>query len=321
MTATIKRPDRRSAARRRHIRFSSLESLGFTDVASSWSDSPVSQPERPQGRHLAAPAKPEEVADWKPAEFGRRLTGSNIRWGMTTAILLFVGGLAALGLWLSERSAATALTARTDLTSQAEALETALPLLTEFNKGLINADTESGSETVDSVESVARSLFNASGSIAQTDLRSAASQAASSALDGIRLARATDAYRSAVLPILDTPLLETDPELIALDEAARTFGDWQLAFDNVRTALPEGVHSAVTEQLDILSGELSSFLGRYVEALRQKDRAAVLYVLDSLTARLGETGQLLSNSVEGVQARVQARVDESMAALNPILSR
>jgi hypothetical protein len=81
------------------------------------------------------------------------------------------------------------------------------------------------------------------------------------------------------------------------------------------------VHPAVTQQLDILSGELSSFLERYVEALRQKDRAAVQNVLASLTARLDQTAQSLSNSVEGVQARVQARVDESAAALNLILSR
>jgi hypothetical protein len=321
MTATIKEPDHRSTAGKRNIRFSSLESLGFTDVASTWSDSPVLEPDRPQGRHLAASHGPEEIADWKPEDFGRGLTRSNVRWGMTTAILVIIAGLAASGYWLSERSSAAALTARTDLATQAEALETALPLLTEFNRGLVDPDAGSGPETVDSVESVARNLFNASGSVAQTDLRSAASQAASSALDGIRLARGTYAFRSAVLPVLDTPLLETDPEVIALDEAARSFGDWQLAFDNVRTALPDGVHSAVTEQLDILSGELSSFLRRYVEALRQKDRAAVQYVLDSLTARLGETAHLLSNSVEGVQARVQARVDESVAALNLILSR
>jgi len=318
MTATIKRADRRSTVRRRRVRFSSLESLGFTDVARSWSDSPIMGDELPRGRHLAEPPKAEEMADQRPQEFGRQLAGPNVRWGMITLIVVVVGGLAAFGYWLSGRPAAVELSARIDLATKAETLQTALPLLTELNRGLRDPEPAIGLESLDSVESVARDLFTISGSIAENDLRSAASQAASSTLDGIRLIRGTYAYRSAVLPILNTPILETDRDLITLDEAARSFGTWQLAFDNVRTALPDEVLSAVTQQLDILSAELTSFLGRYVDALRQDDRASVESVLFSLGARLDETEQLLWNMVDEIHARVQTRIDETVAALKVI---
>jgi hypothetical protein len=258
------------------------------------------------------------VADQRPQEFGRQLAGANVRWGMITVIAVVVGGLAAFGYWLSERPAAVELGARIDLTTKAETLQTALPLLTELNGGLRDSETAISLENLDSMESIARDLFTISGSIAENDLRSAASQAVSSTLDGIRLVRGTYAYRSAVLPILNTPILETDRDLITLDEAARSFGTWQLAFDNVRTALPDEVLPAVTQQLDILSAELTSFLGRYVDALRQDDRASVESVLVSLGARLDETEQLLWNSVDEIQARVQTRIDETVAALKVI---
>jgi len=319
MTATIKRPDRRSTVRRRRVRFSSLESLGFTDVTRSWSDSPIIGDETPRCRHLAAPPKAEEVADQRPQEFGRQLAGTNVRWGMITLIVVVVGGLAAFGYWLSERPAAAELSARIDLTTKAETLETALPLLTELNQGLRDPEPAIDLGNLDSMESIARDLFTISGSIAENDLRSAAFKAASSTLDGIRLVRGTYAYRSAVLPILNAPILETDRDSITLDEAARSFGTWQLAFDNVRTALPDEVLPAITQQLDILSAELTSFLGRYVEALRQDDRASVESVLVSLDARLDETEHLLWNSVDEIQARVQMRIDETLAALMVIL--
>lgn len=317
MTATIKRPDRRTAAQRRRIRFPSLETLGFTDVASSWSDSPANASESPRGRHLAPPPKAEEVADWRPHDFGRRLEGGNVRWGMVTAIILLLGSLAGLGYWLYQRPVAVELAAEAELTSQAETLVAAIPVLAELNHDLLSAEPTS----LDSVETVARELFDTSGLLTKTELRSAASKAASSALDGVRLIRETRAYSSAVLPMLEVPLLETDRDLIALDEAARSFGDWQLAMDTMRTALPDGVFGDVTQQLDILSGDLSSFLGRYVEALRQDDVAAVNSVLGSLQARLDTIAEALAESARDIEARVQIRIDETATALGQIVSR
>lgn len=321
MTATIKRPGRRTAAQRRRIRFSSLETLGFTDVASSWSDSPDVASETPRGRHLGTPPKAEEIADWRPHDFGRRLEGSNVRWGMVTAIVLLLGGLAGIGYWLYQRPVAVEQAAEADLASQTKTLEAAIPLLAELNHGLLSAEPISEPTNLDSVETVARDLFDTSGLLTEIELRSAASKAASSALDGVRLIRETQAYSSAVLPMLEMPPLETDRDLIALDEAARSFGDWQLGIDNMRTALPDGVLGDVTQQLDILSGDLSSYLGRYVDALRQDDVTAVNSVLGSLRARLDAISDVLAESVGDIQARVQVRIDETATALGQIVSR
>ena len=321
MTATIKRPGRRTADRGRRIRFSSLEALGFTDVSSSWSDSPTVDSETPRGRHLRTQPRPEEVADWQPHDFGRRLEGSNIRWGMITAIILLLGGVAGLGYWLSQRPATVERAAETQLTAQAETLEAALPLLTDLNQGLLSVEPAFETTSLDSVEMAARNLFDTSGLLTKAELRSAASQAASSALDGVRLIRETHAYSSAVLPTLEMPPLETDRDLTGLDEAARSFGAWQLAMDDMRTALPDGVLPGVTQQLDILSGDLTSYLGRYVDALRQNDVAAVNSVLGSLGVRLDAIADALADSVGDIQARVQARIDETGAALDQMLSR
>lgn len=319
MTATIKRPGRRSATQKRRVRFSSLESLGFTNVASTWSDSPTIEPETPRGRHLAAPPRSEDLADWQPQDFGRRLTGSNIRWGVIVMVALVIGAVAAFGFWLYQRPAAIEQAADIEVTARAQALESAMPVLIEFNQGLLGAEFAKGAGALDSVESVARRLFDISASLDEIDRRSAASQAAGSALDGVQLAREAHAYRSAVLPMLATPDLETDPELIALDEAARMFGDWQLAFDDVRTALPDRSLSGVTEQLDILSRDLTSFLGRYVDALRNDDKAAAGNALAALGSRLDTIEQALNNSIEDIQARVQVRVDETLTALDQLL--
>jgi hypothetical protein len=298
-----------------------MESLGFTDVASSWSDSPAVASETPPGRHLATPPKPEEVADWRPHDFGRHFEGSNVRWGMISAITLLLGGLVGFGYWLYQRPVAVERAAEADLTSQAETLEAAIPLLTELNQELLSATPNSEPASLDSVENVARNLFDTSGLLTNTELRSAAAKASSSALDGVRLIRETHAYSSAVLPILEMPPFETDRDLISLDQAARSFGGWQLAMDNMRTALPDGVLPDVTQQLDILSGDLTSFLGRYVNALRQDDVATVNSVLGSLGTRLDTIADALTDSVGDIQARVQIRIDETATALGQIVSR
>lgn len=318
MTATIKPSGRRSAGPSRRIRFSSLETLGFTDVAHVWTDTPMPEPDSPRGRHVAPPPKAETVADWQPEEFGARLHGSNVRWSVIAALVLVVGAVAVFGYWLYQRPATLQHTAEADLTTQAQALETALPALTEFSQGLLVVESVDSPGGLDAVEGVARALFNTSGSVTEIDLRSAASQAAGSTLDGIRLVQEAHAYRSGVLPMLVTPPLETDPELIALDEAARAFGSWQLAFDDVRTALPDGAFTEVTTQLDVLSGDLTAFLGRYLDALRQDDQGAVESVLAALGSRLAAIESDLIVSIEDIQARVGARVDETLTALQSL---
>ena len=325
MTATIKPPDRGSDSRRRPLRFSSLEILGFTDAESVWSDPPIDadteEIEPSRGRHEVVAPQPDPFADWKPAEFGGRLAGSNVRWGMVVVLILSIVSLGGLALWLYQRPAVQEQTAIGEVSTQAGSLRSVLPLLEEFNQTLLEDTSEMGPSSLVEVESEARALFDASGTLSGsgTGARTAATQAASAALDGVRLASEARSYRAAVTPVLIAPELETDPELIQLDEAARSFGSWQLAFDEVRTALPEGFLPDVSQRLDVLSGDLAGIMGRYVDALREDDRSAAEDVLSSLSSRLSQVRSSLDESLERIQGRVTARIVETGDALDRLL--
>lgn len=315
MTATIKPPDK-GPAERHGLRLSSMEILGFSDSSSMWSDAPTSAPPKSprRGRHETT------VADLQPQEFGGRLTGSNVRWGLVSLMVLLFVGVVGLGYWLYQRPIAQEQASLSQLNTRAADLETALPRLAQANEDLL-AETPTGEASdLFEVESAARVLFETSGELgsSQTDTRAAASQASSSTLDAVRLATATGSYRAAVLPQLEAPVLETDPELIALDEAARQFGDWQLSFNEVRTALRGDVLTDVTEQLDILSGDLAAVLGRYVDALREDDMSAANSVVGDLDGRLADVREQLDSAVSDVQLRIDERIAEARAALGRI---
>jgi hypothetical protein len=321
MTATIKPVDRTGRARTRPIRFSSMESLGFSDAASTWSDSPAPVLSPSTGRHLAPPPAPDPLADWHPEAIGRRLDGANFRWSLLVVTLTIIGGLAYGGLWLYQRPAAQAQASVTAVASSAEDLEASLPLLEQFNEALSTADQTADTAGLFTVDDAARALFSASGDSPSTEtaIRSDASGAAGSALDGVRLARDAHAYRLAVGPILIAPALETDPTLIELDEAARSFGAWQLHFDEVRTALTDTVLPGVTDQLDILSGDLTAILGDYVDALREDDMTAADAVVAGLSGHLASIEQSLVTAIEDVQTRVRTRIVETRQALASLL--
>lgn len=315
MTATIKPPPERRS-RRRAIRLSSMEILGFSDSASTWFDSPVetAPPTPHRGRHETT------VADLQPEDFGGRLDGSNIRWGVIAPAALILVAIAWFGYWLYQRPIAQQQASLSDVTAQAEELRATLPELQGFNDELLDPEA-AGDSSLAGVAATARSLFEASGGLGPTQdgIRAASSQASASALDAIGLATETRSYRAAVLPLLDTPGLETDPELIALDEAARRFGDWQLGFDEVLSALPDGVLSDVTEQLDTLSGDLATIMGDYVDALRTDDPTAAEAVLADLGLRLRAIEDELDGTTAEIQTRVDGRISEAIDALGRIL--
>ena len=303
------------------MRFTSLESLGFSHAASVWSDSPIREPNSPKGRHVALPRQPETMADWRPEEFTKELTGSDIRWSVVVMITVVVAGLGGLGYWLYQRPVAQEESSIVAVRAQAETLQSALPTLEQFNGDMLVAEITTGTSALFEVETMARTLFNASASLAlrETDLRSASTEAAGAAIDGTRLAGDAYSYRSAVIPLLTAPDLETDPSLIPLDEAARSFGTWQLGFDDVRTALPDAVLPEVTRQFDILSGDLTSIMGRYMDALRDDDASAARDVLSDLEYRLAQLGIALDTSLEDIQRRVAIRIGETRAALDLLL--
>jgi hypothetical protein len=299
-----------------------MESLGFSDASSTWSDNPIVVPfVEPRGRHVAPPPPPDLLADWQPEEIGGRLMGSNVRWGLISALFVLVAGLAATAIWAYERPAALAAASAEAVTAEATALAAALPTLESFNIDLLVGDQPLVSSDLFAVEGAARSLFQVSGDIAadESGIRSAATTAASAALDGVRALSDAQAYQVAIVPILVAPGLETDPTLIELDDAARSFGDWQLQFDGVRTALPEDSMPTVTEQLDIVSGDLAATLTSYLDALRTDDRTAAAGVVTELGLRLDDVGSALTAALEDAQREVAERIGETRQALDLLI--
>ncbi|HEY6634582.1 MAG TPA: hypothetical protein VI141_03105 [Acidimicrobiia bacterium] len=327
MTATINSSRPRKRGRPRTLRFSSMECLGFSDASSTWSDSPVpfamtvAPPSTRAGRHVAPPPESDPIAAWQPAEFGNRLAGSNIRWSVIVALVVLVATTAGLGYWLSQRAAADASANSIAVEASATALDDALPELESFNSALVDSSGTIDTLGLSTIDGAARDLFTASGAVPDSEraTRSAAAAATAAALDGVRLAGDAHAYRSAVSPILVVPELETDPALIELDQAARDFGVWQLGFDEVRNALPDGVLPEVTQQLDALSADLTTILRDYMDALAADDGAAAAAVLGGLADQIGEIDGALDAALVDVHDRVETRVAETRTALDDIL--
>lgn len=312
MTATVKPPE--GASRRRTLRFSSLESLGFSNAAFTWSDTPTEIAGSSRGRHETT------VADLEPVEFGQQLDRGNVRWSLVALILLLLGGLGALGYWLYQRPVVMEQVAISEVATTARDLEAALPLLITANTELGDSAAVPDGPSLAIVESDARALFELSGSVGDFETRVAASEAAAATLDALRLIRETGSYRAAVAPALAAPPLETDPEAIALDQAARSFGDWQLSFTGMRSALPDGVLPRVTDQLDVISADLTRVLGDYVDALREDDQHAADRVLSNLGARLTEVETTMEQSVVDIQSRVELQLAEATSALRRLLT-
>ena len=328
MTATTRPTGRSGQLRTRPLRFSSMESLGFDNPSSTWTENALvvqartasvdSAPAR--GRHQA---EADPISAWQPQEFGHRLDGRDFRWSLVVALTLLVAVAGAVAFWLYQGPAREAEASAALVAREASGLEETLPALIAFNSSL--GDTASTASPADlfAVNAAARSLFDASGDLDQSQAagRSAAAAASGAALDAIRLAGDTQAYQKAVSPILVLPALETDPTLIELDEAARNFGDWQLRYDQVLTALPDGVLTDVTDQLDIISGELASYLTQYVDALQADSKPDADAVLAHLGGRLDEVTAQLAASIERMKQRVTQRVDDALNTLSQLLDR
>ncbi len=316
MTATIKPP--KSGGKTRPIRFISMESLGFSNPDSIWSDSPSAPatiPHAPVDGH-------DTLADWAPTEVMERLGGRNTRWGLVAFTIVVIGAMAgAAAWWLYQRPVNHAAASQAAVMESAENLESSLSGLEEFNAELTIAGEDADTSGLFAADAAARQLFTDSGGLPGTEsaTRSAAAAASSAVLDGVRLDSDAHAYHTAVRPILITPGLETDPALIELDEAARSFGDWQLRFDEVRTALPDGVLPGVTEQLDVLSGDLSNLLTAYVDALRNDDRVGAADVLAGLSARLEVLSEELESALVSTKDEVAGRIAEARAALTTLV--
>lgn len=303
-----------------------MESLGFDNPSSTWTESPFaiqsgnasSIPSPSKGRHQA---EADGIEAWQPQDFGRRLEGRDFRWSLLIAIIVMVTLAGSAAFWLYRQPARQAAASAAIVASEAAGLEETLPELVAFNASLGDNTSTASQADLFAIDAAARALFDASAGLdqSQAGARSAAAAASGAALDGIRLAGDTLAYQRAVTPILELPALETDPSMIELDEAARNFGDWQLRYDQVRTAMRDGVLTDVTDQLDIISSELASYLTQYVEALRADSQVDADAVLAHLGGRLDEVNAEMARAIDTVKQRVTDRVDEALTGLSQLL--
>ena len=247
----------------------------------------------------------------------------DIRWGLVTTMVVVIGGLAAAGIWLWQRPAAMAEAAVSDVTTAAAVLEPELVALADLNTTLTDTEIDNSAIAAQtlSVEGQARSLFDAAGAlpVGASSTRAEATDAATSALDAARLVSDAAAYRSAVISILISPDLETDPELIGLDDAVRGFGEWQQNFNEVRSALPSETMRAVADQLEVIAADLESIQSAYIDGLREDDRLAAEAALEDLAARLETAEELLSESLEQVQEQVSALIEDSLTGVDRLL--
>lgn len=327
MTATIRKPEHegprhKKRPTRRKARFSSMEALGFIEtpmMSSTWFTSPPPRPITPPPPSV----EDNPFAGWQPTQGSSELVERRFRWGMVSVLVLIIGGLAVAGLWLWQRPGLAAAAASSEVTTQAEALQSELVGLRDINNELLGAELDSSAVSAQSlaVDGAARGLFNAAGALSDTAAtrRSNAVDVATTALDASRLIRDAVAYRSAVIQILVAPDLETDHDLIGLDDAVRDFGEWQQQFNEVRSTLPTGTMSEVTGELELVAGNLTSIQGRYVDALREEDRLAAEAALSDLTEQLSQVEGSLTTSLEEVQARVDDLIGQSLAGIGDLI--
>ena len=302
-----------------------MESLGFIEspavVTRGWVPSETTPRFAPA--HIKRGAHERTVADIEPLDTTRELFRRNVRWGLVATVSLLLGGALGVAGWLLQRPSELAEAAANSLRASASSLAHELEALEEVNATLTDPQVDSSAINAAAltVDSGSRELFTATAELPESDagLRARAADAASKAIDAARLVSDAAAYRGAVIQILAAPRLETDPELIALDEAIRQIGAWRMSFDQVRSALPSGTMTNVSTQLDELSANLESIQSRYVDSLREDDRHSAEAVVLELAAQLQIIETVLNGSLEETQEAVSGLIEESLAGIDDLL--
>ena len=332
MTSTTRTTKR--FRRRGLLRLSYMESLGFLDSPSTVStksapstSTPVTptplQPVSAVQEVVQTPSPTVEddpFANWVPAEVGDRLHSGNLRWGFLIGVLMVAAGLVGTGFWIYQQPAAAAAGAREELVAVVDSLEPHLNALGNLNASLTLPTIEPGTSTLSAVKSAARDVFDTSATLpsALNVEGSISADIAGDALDAARLVGDAIAFKGAVIPILAAPTFETNPDLIAIDGAAREFGAWQAQFDSVRTALSPGMMSTLSSELALISGELESIQNRYLDALRTEDQFGTRSAINDLNNRLTDAENILNNSLVEVQERADQRIADALTGIGLI---
>jgi hypothetical protein len=304
-----------------------MEVLGFfdtpTQVVRGWGG-PVAAPATAAGP--TSPPSPTPPADpfddWRPqvaADLWRRT-----RWGRIVTVVA-VGamlGVLAARLYLAPRE--HAMDARSELVVAAQELQPSVDALVSPSVALTSSDIDvlAVNELMLGLDAGVRRLFEAGAALAPSDgdVKLTVLQVSDSLAEAQRLFSDAYAYRSAVVPALVAPVLETDPGLVSLEQAAAAFATWQASFEAARDAMPQGVLPAVSLRIDDLSDRLAQMQSDYLDNLAAEDAQSAAAVVQELESSLAAIQAVLLDHLAEAQERIELVTNETREALDALPS-
>lgn len=272
---------------------------------------------------MPSPAEPDDpFADWRPEEFGRRLSKGRVRWGLLISMAVVFAGVAVAAIWIYERPQEEARQAKA-------ALQTAL---VNVNEDLVGFQTLNGtldSSTIDAsavnrsllvLEDSNRRLFTAAGGLPASEslARGRVIQASGTIAEAQRTFTEAYTYRATVVPILAAPAFQTDPSLITLEDAAAAFSEWEARFGTVLSALPDGVFTEVTTRLRSVGQAVPGIQNAYLDALRTEDAEGAATAIETLERSLDTIGTLLFRQLGESKDRVDQLIGEAIDDLSAV---
>ena len=313
----------KSGGRRRRVRLAAMETLGFFDTPSTQTTGKASTNGHPPAAVQTAPppsSTEQTLEEWTPAPPNRHLQKRSVRWGVIVFVFALAAVLGAGAFWIYQRPTSAAEIAVSQLAEQAETLDDSLVQLTPLVETLAAGKSIDGDPlgviTLE-VNDAARDLYTLAGELPSSESasRTAASDAASLALDASRLVSDLTTYENALSPNLIPPALETDSSLVDLAAAAKDYGDWQARLTRIRGALPTGVAMQVTAEFDQFLGSLDSMRSDYLDALRNEERFAAREVGDELAVELAAISALLEETIIAHAAMALSEIETARGGL------
>ncbi|MEX0865651.1 MAG: hypothetical protein WD269_12395 [Acidimicrobiia bacterium] len=329
MTATI--PITKVPGGPGRFRLSTMEVLGFIDApgVATASAPIVAAPMSHPAPRLAPPKHIQTTAldpfaDWLPQEVGPRFARGRVRWGLLISIILLLAVVGAAAGWLYQRPQIEAAQARAVVQAAAATLEPEMVGLTELNQTLAGPSTDAAAinQAMLDLERAVRALFEAGANLDHPDavVKSTVLEIAGEVSEAQRLFSDAQAYRAALIPVLAPPDLETDPDLVTLEDAAASFSEWQARFESVRTALPSGILPEVNAGLDGLAAEIGQVQRLYLDALGDRDLEGAMLAVGRIEEGLGGVEDILFASLAATSDQVDSLIRKATEGIEALPS-
>jgi hypothetical protein len=262
--------------------------------------------------------------DWEPGEISTQHLGKRVHWMMLVIWFLILAVVSVGGFWIYQNSLNEAAGAMKSVEKDANVLDSAFaPFLAAAEELMPGADEIpiALNEATASVDAAARELFASSASLSQSESeqKSAATDAATRALDASKTLNTLSAYLGALTPVMTSPALITDPEMVDLVTATTDFAEWRTRLDTVRSALPDSILSEVSANLDRIDGHLERIQGAYLNALRLDDPAAALKAVGELEDLVATTLELAATETDLVKAEIVDQIGAAEESLQLLI--